>query len=105
MCGEAMEVPLRLAVGDVGGDADALDVDAGGKDVDEGAKVAERGLAVVARVDGADGDGVGRRRRRAVGRVLVLVAGGDDGDDAGVVERLDGVVDGRARASRRATCS
>lgn len=86
----------------VAGDANTQDVDTGSKDVDASAKVGERSAGIGALVDGADGDGGGGGAGRGVGSVLVLVTGGNDGDDARGGNLVDGAVDGaRAAAAER----
>lgn len=67
---------------------------AGGKDVDKRAVVGEAGLGITAS-GGADGANRGLRGGRVVGSVLVVVAGGDGEEDAGVDQGLGSRV-GRA---------
>ena len=74
-------------------DPGAQDVGAGGLDVDDTAIVGVAGLTVAA-VGGANGADGSLRGRRVVGRVGVVVAGGDGEKDTGINKGGGGLVNG-----------
>lgn len=86
----------------VAADAAGLDTDTGGEDVNEGTKVGEGGAAVVGLINSTDSDGGLGRARGGEGSVLVLVTGGNNGNDTGSLDTVDGGVDGLGeRAAER----
>ncbi len=84
--------------GAVAADPGGQDAGPGREDVEDAAVVREGGARPVG-LDGADGQRGRLRRGRVVGGVGVVVAGGDDRQDAGGVAGADDAVEGRREAA------